>query len=545
MYAITIEIDLCNFPAIWAVLSILLDTQSNTLQHVKSLQQVLNNYYDKCPMDIMSMLEQQASIIMKAMYNSLNNDHFDSISGDIDTVSGAVDNDYDANDYDKDEHIMPYDKDEHIMPYDKDEHVMPYDKDEHETPHDSDNQYMLDDNDDDQMPTKYVNDYETVTDKAKHYENTKSYEQIDVGKKDVVIYNKVNCILTKEKRPTETKDIDDDFMREYDEMYKSMEYKQTCDYYEAQRHIQSAMEGDTPIKTSHNRQCIDNVRDYDREHDRILNSVRHILDLGPNTLPGAQQYTTVESAAALSIQDKFKGKYDENTCDENGQYRNELYKRAENMVPQLDGTYNVSDDSDTDLNSYLDLASSNIMVHRTRGQKQRHEIDIRPHTNRRLALKESTKPNVNIKMKGQKVPDDENIDIYKIAQGKRPKENRNKADITAKQHKDIEAKRLALEKAKRIQGQNDSKNIEAKRHMIEKAQIEALIEKHRLHTPKTPDKVNKLGTGKNTIEKGQEGTRKGKPPYKKSTKDIQIKKWCKKGNRSHKCQKRQSGHTTR
>ena len=34
MYAITIEIDLCNFPAIWAVLSILLDTQSNMLQHV-------------------------------------------------------------------------------------------------------------------------------------------------------------------------------------------------------------------------------------------------------------------------------------------------------------------------------------------------------------------------------------------------------------------------------------------------------------------------------------------------------------------------------
>ena len=44
MYANTIEIDLCNFPAIWAVLSILLDTQSNTLQHVKSFQQVVNNY---------------------------------------------------------------------------------------------------------------------------------------------------------------------------------------------------------------------------------------------------------------------------------------------------------------------------------------------------------------------------------------------------------------------------------------------------------------------------------------------------------------------
>ena len=85
------------------------------------------------------------------------------------------------------------------------------------------------------------------------------------------------------------------------------------------------------------------------------------------------------------------------------------------------------------------------------------------------------------------------------------------------------------EKAKRIQGQNDSRNTEAKRHMIEKAKIEALIEKHRLCTPKTPDKVNKLGTGKNAIEKGQEGTSKGKPPYKKATKDIQIKKFCKKG----------------
>ena len=41
-----------------------------------------------------------------------------------------------------------------------------------------------------------------------------------------------------------------------------------------------------------------------------------------------------------------------------------MYKKAENMVPQLDGTYNVSDDSDADLHSYLDLTSSNIIVHR-------------------------------------------------------------------------------------------------------------------------------------------------------------------------------------
>ena len=86
-----------------------------------------------------------------------------------------------------------------------------------------------------------------------------------------------------------------------------------------------------------------------------------------------------------------------------------------------------------------------------------------------------------------------------------------------------------LEKAKRIQGQNDSKDIEAKRHMIEKAKIEALIEKNRPCTLKTPDEVNKMGTGKNAKDKGQEGTKKGKPPYKKATKDIQIKKSHKKG----------------
>ena len=63
--------------------------------------------------------------------------------------------------------------------------------------------------------------------------------------------------------------------------------------------------------------------------------------------------------------------------------------------------------------------------------------------------------------------------------------------------------------------------------MIEKAKIEALIEKHRLRTSKTPDEVNKMGTGKNAKDKGQEGTEKGKPPYKKATKDIQIKKSCK------------------
>ena len=167
MYANTIEIDLCNFPAIWAVLSILLDTQSNTLQHVKSFQQVVNNYYENRPTDVMSELEQKACIIMKAMYDSINNEHSDSISGNIDRVSGAVDSDYDVNDYDKDENEMPYDKDENEMSYDKDENDMSYDKDENEMPYDKDENEMPYDKDENEMPYD-KDEYVTPNEKEKY-----------------------------------------------------------------------------------------------------------------------------------------------------------------------------------------------------------------------------------------------------------------------------------------------------------------------------------------------------------------------------------------
>ena len=179
--------------------------------------------------------------------------------------------------------------------------------------------------------------------------------------------------------------------------------------------------------------------------------MHHRLDLGPNMLPGAQQHTTVESAAALKIQDKIEGKYDENMQNINGQYRNEMYKRAENMIPQLDGTFNISDNSDSDLHSYLDLAGTNIIAYRTQGQKQRHEVNERATTNRHSALKEYTKPNTNVNIQRQKVPDDEEIDNDKIVQGDKPKDDRNSDTKIEKQYKEKEAKRLALEKAKRIQ----------------------------------------------------------------------------------------------
>ena len=71
----------------------------------------------------------------------------------------------------------------------------------------------------------------------------------------------------------------------------------------------------------------------------------------------------------------------------------------------------------------------------------------------------------------------------------------------------------------------------------EKAKIEALIKKHRPRTPKTPDEVNTSGTGKNAKVDGQEGTKKGKPPYKKATKDSQIEKSHKKGKEAENAEK--------
>ena len=313
MYTTKLEIDLCNFLAIWAVLSILLDTQSNELQYVKNLQQVVDDYYDKCPTETMSRLEHQIIDIMNAMYDSITNDNFDSVSDYADRVSGVVDNDYDRDDNDKDE--MPHDDDNDDMPYDKDE--MPYD------------------NDNDQMPNEYANDNDTAITEVKYDINMTNDELKDVGIKDVVLHKRDDNMMTKVKRPIETSDIDNEFMREYDDMHKSMEDRQINDLYEAWRHIQSVMKGDTPVKTGQNRQCIDNVTDYDREHGRIFKSVHHRLDLSPNMLLGAQQHTTVESAAALKIQDKIEGKYDENMQNTNGQYRNQMYKRAKNMVPQL------------------------------------------------------------------------------------------------------------------------------------------------------------------------------------------------------------------
>ena len=182
MYATKLEIDLCNFLAIWAVLSILLDTQSNELQYIKTLQQVVNDYYDKHPMEVMSRLEHQTTDIMNVMYDSVTNDNFDRVSDDIDRVSGAVDNDYDK----------------------------------------TDNK---------QMPYDYDNDNDTATGEMK-YDRNMTNELKDIGTKDMVPYERDNNMMTKVKWSIETSNIDNNFMREYDNMCKSMKDRQINNFYE-------------------------------------------------------------------------------------------------------------------------------------------------------------------------------------------------------------------------------------------------------------------------------------------------------------------------
>ena len=126
------------------------------------------------------------------------------------------------------------------------------------------------------------------------------------------------------------------------------------------------MMGDTPVKTVHNRQYINNISACDSEVQRISKSMHHKLDLGPISLPGAQHYTTVEAAAAMKTQDNsMKVQDTENALkahmqNDNSQYKSEIYKRAKCIIPQLDDTYNVSDSSKADLPDYLDLANTNI-----------------------------------------------------------------------------------------------------------------------------------------------------------------------------------------
>ena len=83
-YAIHLNLDLSMFLTLWAVLSILLDTQDGKCEHVKILQEEYNTYYIDKSRKYMLKLEEKLVEIQNRMH--------DSVTQNFDRVSGTNDN---------------------------------------------------------------------------------------------------------------------------------------------------------------------------------------------------------------------------------------------------------------------------------------------------------------------------------------------------------------------------------------------------------------------------------------------------------------------
>ena len=79
-HAISLHIDLTTFPTLWAVLSILLDTQDCKWECVKHLQEEYNNYYEDKSTGYMLKLEIRSRELQNRMYDSVMH-NFDGVSG--------------------------------------------------------------------------------------------------------------------------------------------------------------------------------------------------------------------------------------------------------------------------------------------------------------------------------------------------------------------------------------------------------------------------------------------------------------------------------
>ena len=72
-YATHLNVDLSVFPTLWAVLSILLDTQDSNLEYVKFVQEY-NRYYADKFRKYMVNLEMKSIEIQNCMHDSVTHD---------------------------------------------------------------------------------------------------------------------------------------------------------------------------------------------------------------------------------------------------------------------------------------------------------------------------------------------------------------------------------------------------------------------------------------------------------------------------------------
>ena len=79
-YTIHLHVDLTMFPTLWAVLSILLETQDGKCEYLKCLQEEYNTYYEDKSRRYMLKLERQLVELQNCMYDSVAH-NFDRVSG--------------------------------------------------------------------------------------------------------------------------------------------------------------------------------------------------------------------------------------------------------------------------------------------------------------------------------------------------------------------------------------------------------------------------------------------------------------------------------
>ena len=189
------HIDLTMFPTLWAVSSILLNTQDGKCEYLKHLQEEYNNYYKDKSRRYMLKLERQSTELQNHMY--------DSVTHNFDRVSGLPDNGL--------------------------------------------------------TPLQLQDGDQTVEVTAP--ENAIDDDVIDI----MTIYPPWS---------TDTGDLNDiDQMTNYNSM----------------KDIRDELCKDTPQKTEINKPYLDNIDAYNRDRQLITTSLSNKLDLGQNSLLGAQQ----------------------------------------------------------------------------------------------------------------------------------------------------------------------------------------------------------------------------------------------------------------
>ena len=236
------------FPTVWAVLSILLDTQDGNFEYIKLLQEQYNRYYKSRSRKYMEKLEKKSIEIQNCMH--------DSVTHDFDSISDYTDNG-----------LFP-------LQGQQDEQPEAANSAENAIEHDA---------------------VDILT----------GYPSWSIDTYDISNNNDIICDRNR-------KEIQD-------ELYK-----------------------DTPVKTEDNKPYIDNIDAYNRDRALITQSLNDRLDLGQNSLLGAQQVrvATMHTDQMTDIPDHLRqmslGEETESTSYEETD-RNRF------IISQVDGTMDSRD----------------------------------------------------------------------------------------------------------------------------------------------------------------------------------------------------------